>query len=145
LRNFTNGTGGTGTTTGVGTIIYRAQTASPSGELDMFGGNGNLNPIDGPDSNTGSRTLVITLDLTPTGGYNGASNFGTVKWTDSVLGDLGSYTFPTARTYGSILISESANSGGTLSNLSLSQIPEPSGTVLLGSLSLLGLTLRRRA
>jgi hypothetical protein len=125
-KNFTNTGTGTATTTGLGTIIYRAQTgiASPNanGELDLFGGGGSANGVDGPDGNTGFRTLTVTLDLTPAGGYNGTSNFGTVTWTDSVLGGLGSHTYTTARNIGSILISQASGSKGTINALALYQI-----------------------
>jgi hypothetical protein len=125
-RDFTGGTvvspTPTLTTNGMGTIFYRAQTASPAGELDMVGGPGSGNAIDGPDDNTGSRTLTVTLDLTPAGGYNGTTNFGKVTWSDSVLGVLGSYTYTTARNFGSILITGSATTAGTISSLTLTQI-----------------------
>ncbi len=97
--NFTAGAVG-----GIGTIIYRA--VSNPGELDMFGGLGNGGAVDGPDGNSGNRTVTVTLDLTPAGGYNGTNNFGTVIWSDSQLGALGSYTYTSARDFGSILISE---------------------------------------
>jgi lysophospholipase L1-like esterase len=128
LKNFTNT--GTGTTnTGAGTIIYRAQTGvvSPNanGELDMFGFS-NQNAVDGPDGNTGPRTVTITLDLTPGGGYNGTNNFGTVTWSDSVLGTIGSFTYTTSRDFGSILISGANPFTGAITNLSLKQVfPEP--------------------
>jgi hypothetical protein len=121
-KNFTNTGTGTATTYGLGTIIYRAQTASPAGELDMFGGPGNQNVVDGPDGNTGSRTLTVTLDLTPAGGYNGSTNFGKVTWSDSVLGILGSYTYTTNRNFGSILISGAESSAGFIRGLTLSRV-----------------------
>jgi hypothetical protein len=120
LKDFTNTGSGTAATTGLATIIYRATGAV--GELDMFGGTTLTNALDGPDGNTGFRTLTVTLNLTPAGGYNGTSNFGTVTWSDSVLGTLGSYTYTTTRTFGSILITESASSSGTISALSLTQV-----------------------
>ena len=120
LKDFTNSGSGTATTTGLATIIYRATGAV--GELDMFGGNGNANAVDGPDGNTGNRTLTVTLDLSPAGGFNGTSNFGTVTWSDSVLGNLGTFTYTTTRTFGSLLITESASSSGTVSALKLTQI-----------------------
>jgi hypothetical protein len=147
LKDFTNsGQAGTATT-GIGTIIYRN-----TGELDMFGGPKNGGVVDGPNGNTGNRTLTVSLDLTPTGGFNGTSNFGTVSWFDSVLGNVGllgdiptsSYKYTSAQDFGSILISETASSSGTISGLSLSQIPEPSYTIALLGLGGLGVILRRR-
>lgn len=115
--NFTN-------LNGVATIIYRGQggVASPntSGELDMFGGLTNTNAVDGPDNNTGFRTLTVSLDFTPAGGFDGAANFGTVSWSDSVLGVLASYTYPTSRSFNSILLTQAATST-TINALALYQ------------------------
>jgi lysophospholipase L1-like esterase len=125
LKNFTN-TGSGVTTTGVATIIYRSQTgvAAPSanGELDLFGGTSNTNSVDGPDGNTGPRAVTITLDLTPGGGYNGTNHFGTVTWSDSVLGTIGSFTYTSARDFGSILISGANPFTGAITNLALEQV-----------------------
>jgi hypothetical protein len=129
-KNFTNTGTGTAATNGLGTIIYRAQTSATGGELDMFGGLGNANTVDGPDFNKGPRTLTVTLDLTPAGGTHGK-----VTWSDSVLGVIGTYTYTTARNFGSILITVAASSAGTVSNLTLyqegqsspSHSPDPEG------------------
>jgi hypothetical protein len=140
-KNFTDtGTGAVGSTVGIATIIYRAVSAP--GELDMFGGLGNQNAVDGPDGNLGNRTVTVTLDLTPAV-YNGSTTFGKVTWSDSALGTLGTFNYTVDRNFGSILISEANSSGGTISGLTLSQIPEPSTIALLG-LGGLGLILRRR-
>jgi Bacterial Ig-like domain len=117
-QNFT-------TLNGMGTIIYRTQTGTvaalnANGELDMFGGPNNTNAVDGPDGKMGFRTLTATLDLTPAGGYDGATNFGTVFWSDSELGALGNYTYPTTRNFGSILISQGGTTG-TINALALYQ------------------------
>lgn len=138
-RNFTN-SGGSGTTNGLATIIYRSQTATPAGELDMFLGLGNASGIDGPDlgAGAGTRTLSITLDLTPAGGYNGSNNFGTVTWADSVLGVIGTGTYTTSRNFGSILLSKptaTPASTGTYEALTLTQVivvPEPGTLGLAG-------------
>jgi hypothetical protein len=124
-------------TTGLGTIVYR----DALNELDMFGGPAAGGVVDGPDNNTGARTLTVTLDLTPAGG-----TYGKVTWSDSVLGTLGSYTYTAAQNFGSILISASGatNTSGTIDDLTLSQsIPEPAtiGLLLLGSV--MGLRRRR--
>ncbi len=102
---------------GIGTIIYR----DPANELDMFIGPGSGGSVDGPNDLIGTRTITVSLDLTPAGGYNGTTNFGKVTWSDSVLGVLGSGTYTTARNFGSILISEAGPSAGTVSGLSLFQ------------------------
>jgi hypothetical protein len=141
-RDMTGGTNvspqPTLTTTGLGTIVYR----DALNELDMFGGPAAGGVVDGPDNNTGARTLTVTLDLT---GYNGTTNFGKVTWSDSGLGVLGSYTYTAAQNFGSILITASGATAtsGTISNLTLSQsIPEPAtiGLLLIGSV----MGLRRR-
>ena len=119
LKDFTNN-GQVGTaTTGIGTIIYRN-----TGELDMFGGPGNGGVVDGPDGNTGNRTLTVSLDLTPAA-YNGSTTFGKVTWSDSGLGTLGSYTYTSAQNFGAILVTDSLNSSGTISALKLTQIWPP--------------------
>jgi hypothetical protein len=141
-KDFTNTGSGTAVTTGLATIIYRA-TGAP-GELDMWGGpRTSAGAVDGPDGNTGNRTLTVTLDLTPAGGYDGTSNFGTVTWSDAGLGVLGSYTYPSAQNFGSILITETQNSSGAISALTLNQIPE-SSVASLGLAGGLGLISRRR-
>ena len=127
---------------GMGTIIYRN-----TGELDMFIGPRTGGSTDGPDGNTGARTLTVTLDFTPAGGYNGTSNFGTVTWTDSALGAVGNlgtaFALPN-QSFGSILTSAATGPAtGTISALTLSQIPEPA-TLMLFGLGGFGALIRRR-
>ena len=112
---------------GIATILYRAQNSSPAGEFDLYPIL-NAPVIDGPDANTGPRTLSVTLDLTPTGGYNGTSNHGTVTWSDSVLGTLGSHTYTASVNFGSILLSEANSSACNVSALTLRQILPPANT-----------------
>jgi Bacterial Ig-like domain len=129
---------------GLATIIYRSQSGvlapNTNGELDMFGGPNNANGVDGPDANTGIHTLTVTLDLTPTGGYDGVSNFGTVSWSDSVLGQLGSYIYTINRSFDSILITQGVTTT-TINALTLHQT-KPSNTFAswIGGFSLNGLT-----
>jgi arylsulfatase A len=106
---------------GLGTIVYR----DAINELDMWIGPGTGGAQDGPDNNTGPRTLTVSLDLTPDGGYNGVSNFGTVTWTDSGLGavnNLGTAFALPNQSIGAILVSGALNTTGTVSALTLSQI-----------------------
>jgi hypothetical protein len=127
---------------GLGTIIYRL-----TGELDMFIGVRTSGSTDGPDGNTGPRTLTVSLDLTPAGGYDGVSNFGTVTWTDSDLGEINNLgtAFPLPnQPIGAILVTAATGGPqGSVSALTLSQIPEPSALALLG-LGGLALVFRRR-
>jgi hypothetical protein len=114
---------------GRGTIIYRGQASvSGPGELDMFGGPNNTNSVDGPDANTGFRTVTVTLDLTPAGGYNGTDNFGTVSWSDSVLGNLGNFTYSTTQNFGSLLLSLTNGSSGVINGLAFYQISAPANS-----------------
>jgi arylsulfatase A len=126
-RNFTD-TGSGGTTRGMATIIRRE---IGDWDLDMFPGPALTPPlIDGPEpADPGPRTLIVTLDLTPAGGYDHSTNFGTVTWADSVLGQLGSHTYTSGQRFGSILISEASSSGGTVSALRLTQISGGPDTV----------------
>jgi hypothetical protein len=94
----------------------------------MWGGNGSTNAVDGPQPNTGTRLLTVELDLTPAGGYNGTNNFGKVTWFDSVLGQLGTFTYPGNRNFGAILITQATNTSGTIGSLSLSQEGLPANT-----------------
>ena len=135
-QNFTSGS-----TSGIATIIRREVGDD---DLDMFGGPLTGNSVAGPEE-TGARTLTVSLDFTPVGGYNGAGNYGTVTWSDSILGDLGSYTYTSDESFGSILISEASSSGGTVSALSLSQVPEPATMSLLALGGLAILRRRRRS
>ena len=128
-----------GTKTAVSTIIYRGD-----GELDMYAGNIGSSPtnyaLDGPDGNSGARTLTVSLDLRT---HNGVDDYGTVTWYDRALGELASFDMNHRHDdFGSIYIS-SANSSGTIGNLSLRQVPEPSSTALLG-LGSLALAFRRK-
>ncbi|MDD2598968.1 MAG: hypothetical protein PHO37_07075 [Kiritimatiellae bacterium] len=102
---------------GVATIAYRL-----SRKLDMWAGVGVANPVNGPSNVHGPRTLTMMLDLTPAGGYDGVGNFGTVSWSDSILGDLGSYTYASNIEFNWILISSRSAASGTISTLLLEQL-----------------------
>jgi hypothetical protein len=121
-KNFTNTGTGTETTIGVATLLYRASTNQLAG---FRGPQASAAPNQTGNVSTtgGSRTITITLDLTPLGGYNETTNFGTVTFSDSFLGVLGSsYTFTAAQNFGSILISQATSSKGTINALALYQI-----------------------
>jgi len=145
-----NDQGGSGTTTGRATILYRA-----NGGISAYVGPGSNNRIGSADLVTTSdtRTLTVTLDFTPEGGWNGTDNFGTLRFgADTGIGgayqELGAFTYTSAApAFGSILLSLGAggangNISNTYSNLTFTQIPEPSAA-LLGGLGLLALLLRR--
>jgi hypothetical protein len=158
LGFLTNSTIGASTTnsnfsalSGAATVVYRSQANVIPGEFDMYGYKNNVGLLDGPNNNSGTRTLTVRLDFTPAGGYNGSDNFGSVYYYDSVLGNLGglgdsnrlSYTYLVNTHIGAIEISQAGIASGTIDNLILTQIPEPCTAVLLG-LGGLGLILRRR-
>jgi hypothetical protein len=105
----------------------------------MFAGLGNATGVDeGAIPYTGFRTLTVALDLT---GHNGTSNFGTVSWSDSVVGPLGSHNFTANRNFSSILITQ-ATTYGTINGLSLVQTGTVGNTFAswIGGFSVGGLT-----
>lgn len=137
------------TATGLGSIIQRnddqGQAAAGQQELDMWGGIGTtLGSVDGPELASGPQLVIIVLDLTPTGGYNGTSNFGTVTWYNGTTSgtNLGSYTYLADNSFDAIGFSQGGTTG-SVAGLTLEQIPEPSAA-LLGGLGLLALLRRRR-
>lgn len=99
---------------GTSTIILRS-----IGELDIWAGPGNASPIDGPNGNTGDRTLTIMLDLST---HNGVDNFGSVIWSDSMLGIVSGHAYTQDVDFSSIFLSETNATSSTLSNLTLSQV-----------------------
>lgn len=127
----TNFTGGTAE--GIATIIRRE---IEDDDLDMFVGPQTAGSIPGPEE-TGARTLTITLDFRP-----GTGN-GEITYTDSLLGVIGGPTALPNESFGAIYISEAGNSGGTIRNLTLTQIPEPASIALLGLGGLMMLRRRR--
>ena len=126
------------TNDGIGTIILRA-----SGELDSFAGGDAVNAIDGPNGTLGARTLSAIIDLST---HNGTTDYGSVTWSDSVLGVVGNFDYLADEDFSFILLSEANSTTTTYSNLTLTQvdtIPEP-GSVALLSLGALGMLRRRR-
>ncbi|MEN8785923.1 MAG: sialate O-acetylesterase [Akkermansiaceae bacterium] len=99
-----------------GTIILRQRN---SGELDMWAGPGNTNSSQGTTNNSGSRTLTIALDLSS---HDGVSDFGTVTWSDSVHGVVGTHSYTSDTDFNSILLSEANGTTSTISNLTLTQV-----------------------
>ena len=140
--NFTNNSG-------YANILVRS-----GGDIDQYMGANTGGEVAGNDTIVGNtnRTVTITLDFTPAGGYNGTTNFGNAVY--SVDG-VGSYTTaPTVFTaannpsmqFLTLGWGAATNPGpvtGSYAALSLTQIPEPSAA-FLGSLGILGLLRRRR-
>ena len=141
----------------IGSLILRS-----TGEIDMWAGNGftpngltaigNSNAIDGPDLTSGeTRTFIIEVDLR---NWDGVTDFGTVSYSDSVVGAIGSFAYTEASAtsqgdpdWNSITLSGPNTAAGNYSSLTLTQItavPEP-GSVALLSLGALGILRRRRA
>ncbi|YCM42782.1 hypothetical protein V2O64_15855 [Verrucomicrobiaceae bacterium 227] len=102
---------------GTGTIILRG-----GGELDMWGGAGNANGLDGPNGNAGDRTLTVTVDLST---HNGVDDFGSVTWTDAILGELNTIDYTEDVDFSSIFLSEANGTISKISNLSLAQASSP--------------------
>lgn len=100
-----------------GTIILRG-----SGELDTWGGPGSNNAIDGPDGNAGARTVTVTLDLST---HDGVDDFGSVTWSDSLLGEINSHDYTEDVDFSSIFLSEANGTLSTISNLTLTQVADP--------------------
>lgn len=126
---------------GMGIIIYRS-----SNDLDGFAGPGSGNGATiSTGTGVGPELLTLVLDLTPGGGYDDSTNFGTVTFyhgdVDTGI-NLGSYTHTTEQSFGSIGLT-AATSEGTISNLQLSQVPEPSAAIM-GILSMIFFLRRRR-
>jgi hypothetical protein len=132
LRNFTNAALGSGNTQGYANMVYRVD-----GDIDQFRGLGSGTQVAADDVLfTGSRTMTITLDFTPLGGYNGTTNFGTASFGANVgvgntYEEFGSSVFTADAPIGSLLLSWAGNTaagnvtGGGYSALTLTQIPEP--------------------
>jgi hypothetical protein len=126
---------------GLGTINYRGTTGSPIGEMDMYAFQNTL-AQDGPDGNSGNRTVSITMDFT-SAYYDGATKFGRISWSDSVLGALGVNDLTVNRTVGAILLSCGNTTSSSFDNLTLSQIPEPTTISMLGFAALGMMFIRR--
>ena len=123
---------------GVATIGLRG-----NGIVDMWAGSGTSNGVDGGTSVASTRTLTASLDLTT---WDGSTDYGTVTWSDNIVGTLGAFDFTADTDFNYILLSSRENPSGTFDNLTLTQIPEPGTYALLGGLlSLCWVMMRRRA
>ena len=123
---------------GVATIGLRG-----NGIVDMWAGSGTSNGVDGGTSVASTRILTASLDLRT---WNDTTDYGTVTWSDNIVGTLGSYAFTADTDFNYILLSSRENPSGTFDNLTLTQIPESSTYALLGGLlSLCWVMMRRRA
>jgi hypothetical protein len=89
----------------------------------------------------GARTLTASLDLTT---WDGVTDFGSVVWSDSVLGELRSYNYTVDTDFNYILLSVRKSAVGSFDNLSLTQIPEPGSYALIGGLLALSCVMVRR-
>jgi hypothetical protein len=150
-RAFNNNGSGTGSTTGYANMLYRTD-----GDIDQFAGAGSGNQVAPDDIQySGNRTLRVTLDLTPTGGYNGTTNFGTARFAADVgvgnsFEEFGTFTYTSNVPFGSILLSVLGGNTDALQTvtttygeLTLVQVPEPS-VALVGGLGVVALMLCHR-
>ena len=98
-----------------------------------WGGPATANSM-GFDTATGD-TLTIQLDLTPAGGYDGASNFGTVRLYDGTSSGtlLGSHTYTSATDFEYVVIGTSGT-GAQIDGLTVTQIAPVAtpGTLIYG-------------
>ena len=128
-----------GDSAGKGTIIYRG-----NGDLNAWAGPGTSNSAGSGLSVSGPQELLIVLDLTPAGGYDGLDNFGTISFFTGATQIGNSITYLAERDFGSIGLSNSGvETTSSVSNLLLTQIPEP-GTLVLVGIALGSLLLFRR-
>jgi hypothetical protein len=131
-------------TGGRATMAYR-----PNGDIDQWAGPGNANEVAADDKTYArDRRLTITLDLRD---WDGSTNFGTARFgADVGVGgayqEFGSfnYTSEIQPYFRSIMLCSSDNTTGTYSDLTLRQIPEPSGGLLLLLGAMCTLLVRRR-
>ena len=141
-------TGFDGPSSGWTSITLEDGPAAPNGNFTDYSGLANLTREfdstsrgwSGPatansmgfDTATGD-TLTIQLDLTPAGGYDGATNFGTVKMFNgtSATTALGSYTYTSATDFEYVVIGTSGPSA-QIDGLTVTQIGEisPAGTMI---------------
>lgn len=134
-------TGSNFTTTGEGTWLYR-----DGGDLDIFGEDGSSNSVEGPNVTAGSsQLLTLVLDLSD---HDGTTNFGSVAF---YLGTAESgslehtFEYTSDRSFTAIGMTATGTPQGSYSDLTLTQVPEPSAFALLaGCFGLTWVMLRRR-
>jgi len=130
---FSNGSPGPG----MSTALLRSTNA-----VNYYGGKG-INQSSTPGSATGAVTFTISLDLRS---WNGTTNFGTVTFSNDKVGDPKAVILTDDGGVNPFLyvgFSGISSPNGTISNFSLSQVPEPSTLFILSLLPLLGLCRRR--
>jgi hypothetical protein len=137
---------------GIATIVHRQED---NGSNNYFSGMGATGGVD-PGRLTGTVTYSITVDLRS---WDGISNFGTVSFSNSVTSGSTTMNLPNTLTTNQFayfgfsgntsMTGDEPNQlstqgpGANLSNLSLSQIPEPA-SALLASLALSIFVFRRK-
>ena len=134
---------GSSNTGAVTTYLYRIGASAQLDMRDGLGTDGVIVGSNGVSTAGGVQTLTVTLDLR---NWNGTDNWGTVTYTATGFTTPESYTSNLAATnssFGAILLTTAPSAAGSISNVTLSQIPEPT-TALLGGLGLLALLRRRR-
>jgi len=110
---------------------------------DYYGGVGTGNGNGTGISVTGTTTFTTVLDFTPAGGYDGVANFGTVSfYRNGGATPEFTYTYTADPAITGVGFSGFNSPNLTISNFSLSQVPEPSGALML--LGSAGVLLRRR-
>lgn len=128
---FSNGTPGGSPGPGMSTALIRSTNV-----INYYGGKG-VNQSSTPGSATGAVTFTISLDLRS---WNGTTNFGTVTFSNDKVGEARTVTLTDdggVNPFQYVGFSGNSSPNGTISNFSLSQVPEPSIMLMLSALPLL--------
>jgi hypothetical protein len=130
---FSNGSPGPG----MSTALLRSTNV-----INYYGGKG-VNSASTPGSAASPVTFTIALDLR---GWNGTTNFGTVTFSNDKVGTSTTVALPSdgdVNPFQFVGFSGNSSANGTISNFSLSQIPEPSAMLILLTLPILGFSRKR--
>lgn len=135
----TSNFGSPSTNGGYGTALLRKIDSNAS---DYYGGMGAVNLIQAGDFGNATSTFTITMDFTPGGGYNGTTNFGKATFSRAGVATVYTHTFTTEVLISALGFSTNASGNTVFSNMTLTQVPEPSSIILFGAG--LGMAFRRR-
>jgi hypothetical protein len=126
-------------TAGANGLASTMWDADPFGEVKVYDGPRTTGSASIGTDNTGSVTFTTVIDLS---GWNGSSNYGTVAYSFNG-GTVTNSAFTANQTFDNLVVSAFAT-GGAISSIQLTQVPEPSTYALLAGLATLGLVMLRR-